>query len=355
MFRVHALKAEAEADLRLRHLHSLFDDDDSNNRAHNDLTSNSTADFSDHYYPPAADGDGGPSITSNTYTMSSAPTNHTQSNNNIDELSDNRRYLSQSLPLDIICLIIGIVFIVLFCSKRHRHSVGNEESSTPAANRAAEQRKLEELEERKKRIGEVLVSRLIVEDEEENVVTKVVYFENKGGRKDEGISANNAAAAGGFHDRSEDNEENQVVNDRDQGQGGENYDDEEMGMKEAVAEDKTLAQDEDAAAGALVTIPSTEETTVATVPSSSSEETHGNKSPSDSSCLTTITLSTIQQTYGEEECIICFSNFQVGDLVAWSKHQINGCTHVFHDDCLTRWLLVRDCCPMCRRSYGVVG
>jgi hypothetical protein len=79
----------------------------------------------------------------------------------------------------------------------------------------------------------------------------------------------------------------------------------------------------------------------------------------------TITLSTIQQIYGEE-CNICLSNFQVGDRAAWSKHhhhhsllqqqqgqqqQQHGCTHVFHEECMSRWLLVRDGCPICRRSY----
>lgn len=76
----------------------------------------------------------------------------------------------------------------------------------------------------------------------------------------------------------------------------------------------------------------------------------------------TITLSTIQQIYGEE-CNICLSNFQVGDRAAWNKHhqhhsllqqqgqQQHGCTHVFHEECMSRWLLVRDGCPICRRSY----
>lgn len=69
-----------------------------------------------------------------------------------------------------------------------------------------------------------------------------------------------------------------------------------------------------------------------------------------SSSLTTITLSDIQQTYGDE-CNICLSTFQVGDRAAWSKHHFNGCVHAFHDECMKRWLLVRDGCPICRRLY----
>jgi len=100
----------------------------------------------------------------------------------------------------------------------------------------------------------------------------------------------------------------------------------------------------------------------------------------------TISLAAIKSLYGEE-CNICLSQFQVGDRAAWRKDHANAacesvgtaqgmcvidndtnggdkmnisagneaaghrCTHVFHEECISRWLLVRDGCPICRRSY----
>ena len=69
-----------------------------------------------------------------------------------------------------------------------------------------------------------------------------------------------------------------------------------------------------------------------------------------------IPLSAIVSEYGEE-CHICLSQFQVGDHAAWSSRGGGAgaggsaavvCTHVFHEECITRWLLVRDRCPICR-------
>lgn len=92
----------------------------------------------------------------------------------------------------------------------------------------------------------------------------------------------------------------------------------------------------------------------------------------------TIHLTTKVSTYRGEECNICLSSFQVGDRVAWRRSDNNnedvidvggeddnrgvfavregrvdhrGCKHVFHEECITRWLLVRDRCPTCRESY----
>ncbi|KAL7461945.1 hypothetical protein ACHAXS_002353 [Conticribra weissflogii] len=50
-----------------------------------------------------------------------------------------------------------------------------------------------------------------------------------------------------------------------------------------------------------------------------------------------------------EECNICLSSFQVGDRAAWTKK--GGCVHAFHEECISKWLLVREGCPMCRRSF----
>lgn len=91
----------------------------------------------------------------------------------------------------------------------------------------------------------------------------------------------------------------------------------------------------------------------------------------------------------DDECNICLTQFQVGDSAAWSMQygmmvlplpdsnnmkcggsskcdnnsgfsisycgasstQDDVCKHVFHEECISRWLLVRDGCPICRRSY----
>jgi len=67
---------------------------------------------------------------------------------------------------------------------------------------------------------------------------------------------------------------------------------------------------------------------------------------------TNILLSDMIQSHGTE-CIICLSPFQIRDTIAWSKHNCDTklCKHAFHKQCISRWLMVNDECPMCRNSF----
>lgn len=38
-----------------------------------------------------------------------------------------------------------------------------------------------------------------------------------------------------------------------------------------------------------------------------------------------------------------------GDDIAWSKNE--KCCHAFHIDCIIKWLMDHDDCPMCRSNY----
>lgn len=49
------------------------------------------------------------------------------------------------------------------------------------------------------------------------------------------------------------------------------------------------------------------------------------------------------------ECAICLQDYQVGDDICWSRNET--CQHAFHIDCMTRWLLYHDECPICREEY----
>lgn len=50
-------------------------------------------------------------------------------------------------------------------------------------------------------------------------------------------------------------------------------------------------------------------------------------------------------------CSICLASYGKGDTLVWSANQ--RCPHVFHFDCILRWLSQKDAslCPMCRQVY----
>ena len=55
-------------------------------------------------------------------------------------------------------------------------------------------------------------------------------------------------------------------------------------------------------------------------------------------------------TCGDFSCPICWEAYAEGDRVCWSKN--SQCNHVFHIDCIERWLMKQhDHCPCCRLNY----
>ena len=57
-------------------------------------------------------------------------------------------------------------------------------------------------------------------------------------------------------------------------------------------------------------------------------------------------------TDGELECIICLSDMEVKEeLVKLPCSEAEGAkAHIFHSECLKRWLLCSAACPTCRRG-----
>ena len=49
-------------------------------------------------------------------------------------------------------------------------------------------------------------------------------------------------------------------------------------------------------------------------------------------------------------CNICLQEYQVGDIVVWSRRP-DGCHHAFHEDCLLDWLSRKPSCPNCRQVF----
>ncbi len=44
-------------------------------------------------------------------------------------------------------------------------------------------------------------------------------------------------------------------------------------------------------------------------------------------------------------CIICISGFVMGEIITTLP-----CSHIFHADCLTTWLMINGVCLLCSRS-----
>lgn len=63
---------------------------------------------------------------------------------------------------------------------------------------------------------------------------------------------------------------------------------------------------------------------------------------------TTITIDANAET-NDDRCAICLEKYMSGDEVSSSRQ----CCHMFHKECITEWLLRKDCCPYCRLQFFI--
>ena len=48
-----------------------------------------------------------------------------------------------------------------------------------------------------------------------------------------------------------------------------------------------------------------------------------------------------------DNCIICLENFQINDMISELS-----CLHSFHQDCVIKWFLEKNKCPLCKKVYS---
>jgi len=53
----------------------------------------------------------------------------------------------------------------------------------------------------------------------------------------------------------------------------------------------------------------------------------------------------------EASCMICLEPYLIGDKVSYSKHNALQCRHIFHQECISDWLMRQDDCPCCRTPF----
>ena len=57
----------------------------------------------------------------------------------------------------------------------------------------------------------------------------------------------------------------------------------------------------------------------------------------------------LEEEHRKDECPICLAPFENHDRVCESNN--SDCRHVFHEECLTPWLVNHNRCPVCRNNY----
>jgi len=55
------------------------------------------------------------------------------------------------------------------------------------------------------------------------------------------------------------------------------------------------------------------------------------------------------ELYTTKTCFICLERYKVGESIVWSTNK--ECCHSYHKDCMVRWLMDHDDCPLCRKDY----
>lgn len=71
--------------------------------------------------------------------------------------------------------------------------------------------------------------------------------------------------------------------------------------------------------------------------------------PASESALSSLDRQTVDQktleTEGQAHCAVCLDDLKVG-----ATGVILSCKHMFHEECIVRWLKEHNTCPICRRS-----
>jgi hypothetical protein len=60
--------------------------------------------------------------------------------------------------------------------------------------------------------------------------------------------------------------------------------------------------------------------------------------------------SDLEENAVENCCSICLDEYAHGDRISGAKNT-SSCQHLFHEHCITSWLMNHDNCPICRVSY----
>jgi len=72
---------------------------------------------------------------------------------------------------------------------------------------------------------------------------------------------------------------------------------------------------------------------------------------SDPTIPSSVQIDSEEPLWDDNGCAICFSPFEDHELVCESNNL--SCKHVFHKDCLVKWLEKHEDCPICRNIYIV--